>query len=419
MNPAPVILSEMSFRRMKSKDLPHVRMLSEIAIRLVRIATVFCVLLLFTPACRKEPPVPAAADVQAVAPADVASPAPAPAAGPTSFTPFAKVDETMPAALEIPGEGADLPLVVIIEAGSYECEYSRKAEPMLARLLAEFPEAARFYLHNPLAGQKQGYLLALAAVAAQKQGRFWEFHRLLMGGPPDLDEDRLLAYARKVGLDVPMFLRDMKRPEVKEYVEKSRTLTAALGLTGTPVFIVNGKVVMGLVEDHQPEPVAHPFHVDVGAVVGRDGDRANLVPSVAEDACVHAENLADSPVPLVHQVPDRCDDQRGYPALVHRSQCDDRLARTRRHDDLAASVDLLPGSQRFVLVVAEFGKLDPRPAERQRSGQCITNLPGQRATNRRVVASKTSPLPSPGVPLERSAQRFVRPRDHQRATVKG
>ena len=210
-------------------------------------------LLLLAAACRKEPPPPAAADVQAAATAEVAAAAPAAekVAEPTFFTPFARVDETMPAALEIPRDGADLPLVVIIEAGSYECEYTRKAEPVIAAVLAELPEVARFYLHNPLPGHKQGYLLALAATAAQKQGRFREFHRLLLAGPADLDEDRLLAYARKVGLDVPMFLRDMKRPEVKEYVEKSRTLTAALGLTGTPVFIINGKVVMGLIEEQK------------------------------------------------------------------------------------------------------------------------------------------------------------------------
>lgn len=157
----------------------------------------------------------------------------------------------MPAALEIPREGADLPLVVIIEAGSYECEYTRKAEPVVAELLAEFPDAARFYLHNPLPGHKQGYLLALAAVAAQKQGRFPEFHRLLMKSRGDLDEDRLLAFARKVDLDVPMFLKDLKRAEVKEYVEKSRTLAAALGLSGTPVFLVNGKLVLGLIDEEQ------------------------------------------------------------------------------------------------------------------------------------------------------------------------
>ncbi len=200
-------------------------------------------------ACSKEPPPPAAADLQAAASADVSEPAPV--VEPVSFSPFSKVDETMPAALEIPREGAELPLVVIIEAGSYECEYSRKAESMLAKVLADFPEAARFYLHNPLPGHKQGYLLALAAVAAQKQGRFLEFHRLLMKSSGELNEDRLLSFARKVGLDVPMFLKDLKRTEVKEYVERSRTLAAALGLLGTPVFLVNGKLVLGLIDEEQ------------------------------------------------------------------------------------------------------------------------------------------------------------------------
>jgi len=164
------------------------------------------------------------------------------------FSPFSLIDEADPALLEIPREGAERPLVVVIEAGAYQCEHTRKFEPIITSILSQQVDAARFFVHNPLPGHKKGYLLAVAASAAQRQGRFWEFHRQLMKSGPDVDEDRLLAMARRVGLDVPMFLKDLKREEVKEHVERNRTLVAALGLTGTPVFIVNGKLVLGRIE---------------------------------------------------------------------------------------------------------------------------------------------------------------------------
>jgi len=159
------------------------------------------------------------------------------------------IDDVDPAKLEIPRQGAAAPLVMILEAGSYECPYTRKAEPLIEKLLAEFPHAARYYLHNPLPGQKKGYLLALAASAAQRQGRFSELHRLLIGASSELDEDGLLALVRRAELDVSLFLKDMKREEIKQHVERNRALVAALGLTGTPLFIVNGKLVLGLPDE--------------------------------------------------------------------------------------------------------------------------------------------------------------------------
>lgn len=195
-------------------------------------------LLLSVPACNRHeeaPPSPTASGKD-VRPAPVVS---------LPFAPFSKVDENDPAALEMPRQGAEQPLVVIIEAGSYECGHTQRAEVGVQRLLAEVPEAARYYVHNPLPGHKKGYLLALAASAAQRQGLFGKFHSLLMASEAKVDEDRLLNLARKVGLDVPTFLKDMKREIFKEHVERHKALVAALGLTGTPVFIVNGRLVLG------------------------------------------------------------------------------------------------------------------------------------------------------------------------------
>jgi hypothetical protein len=98
-------------------------------------------------------PPAASADVQA-GPGTTARAGPR--AEPASFRPFALLDDADPAALEVPAEGAREPLVLIVEAGSYECPHTRKAEVMIAAVLKEFPDVARCWLHNPLPGQVLG-----------------------------------------------------------------------------------------------------------------------------------------------------------------------------------------------------------------------------------------------------------------------
>ena len=71
----------------------------------------------------------------------------------------------------------------------------------------------------------------------------------------------------------------------------------------------SGRAVMGLVEDHEAEAVADLLHVNVGAVVSRDRDRPHLAPPVSEHAGVEPQALPDPPLPLVHEIAERCDDE--------------------------------------------------------------------------------------------------------------
>lgn len=92
--------------------------------------------------------------------------------------------------------------------------------------------------------------------------------------------------------------------------------------------------VVLLVKDDQAEAGAHLVHVDVGAVVGRDGNRPDIEEVVAHDPGVKAQGSEDSPVPLVHQVSHRGYHQRGGLGLRHRRQRHFGFAGAGRHDDL-------------------------------------------------------------------------------------
>jgi len=85
----------------------------------------------------------------------------------------------------------------------------------------------------------------LAAVAAGKQGKFWEFHDRLFADQEQLNLEAYKTYARELGLDVARFEKDLADLEVKKAVEADKAEARSLGVTGTPGFFVNGRFLGG------------------------------------------------------------------------------------------------------------------------------------------------------------------------------
>ena len=88
-----------------------------------------------------------------------------------------------------------------------------------------------------------------AAVRMQDKGgkKYLEFHQKLLGGRGAADKTRALAVAKEVGLDVARIEKDMASDEVKAQIEESFKLAEALGLNGTPSYVVGPEVVVGAV----------------------------------------------------------------------------------------------------------------------------------------------------------------------------
>jgi protein-disulfide isomerase len=88
---------------------------------------------------------------------------------------------------------------------------------------------------------------ALAARAAQDQGKFWEYHDLLYenqsGG---FSEERLIELAREAGLDVERFEEDLASGRFEQAVAEDFREGQEMGITGTPTFIINGRVLAGM-----------------------------------------------------------------------------------------------------------------------------------------------------------------------------
>jgi protein-disulfide isomerase len=143
-----------------------------------------------------------------------------------------------------PARGAADAVVTIIEFADYECPYCGRLEPILQKLLKKHEKIARHHFLNfPLTQMHpKADAAARAAIAAKRQGKFWEMHDLLYERQERLDPESFPAWAGELGLDVEKFKQDLNSPEVsKELGEDLDQALTSLRLDGTPTLFINGR----------------------------------------------------------------------------------------------------------------------------------------------------------------------------------
>lgn len=84
-----------------------------------------------------------------------------------------------------------------------------------------------------------------AARCAGEAGRYWPYHDRLFAEQPAFERDDLLRYAVELGLDRTAFTRCLDERRFAQAVEADVAQARALGITGTPTFIVNGRTLVG------------------------------------------------------------------------------------------------------------------------------------------------------------------------------
>lgn len=134
--------------------------------------------------------------------------------------------------------------VTVAEFSDFYCSACKAAQPVLAQLKEQNKDKpVRFVFRNfPLAPSlsDERALPAHAAVAAQGQGKFWEYEAKLFENQPNLARDNLLKFAEELGMDRAAFEEAMGSDEVRDAVAQDRADAVGLGLTGTPTFFING-----------------------------------------------------------------------------------------------------------------------------------------------------------------------------------
>ena len=146
------------------------------------------------------------------------------------------------------GKGDTSAPVIIVAFSDFQCPYCSRVLPTLDQLIKDYPGKIRLYFrHNPLPFHQDAPLAAQAAVAAEKQGKFWEMHDKLFANQQSLKKVDLLRYAQEIGLDMTKFEADLESAETKQRVDGDLALAKKLGIQGTPNFMINGRPVRGAV----------------------------------------------------------------------------------------------------------------------------------------------------------------------------
>jgi protein-disulfide isomerase len=140
--------------------------------------------------------------------------------------------------------------VTFVEFFDYNCGYCKRAmadmldlmksDPKLRVVLKEFPVLSQ--------GSVEAAQVAVAVRMQDPSGRkYLDFHQKLLGGRGPADKARALAAAKDAGLDVGRIEKDLAGPEVRATIEENFKLADAMGMNGTPSYVIGKQIVVGAI----------------------------------------------------------------------------------------------------------------------------------------------------------------------------
>ena len=140
--------------------------------------------------------------------------------------------------------------VTFVEFFDYNCGYCKRAMSDMLTLMKDDSNLKIVLKEFPVLGpgSVEAARVAVAVRMQDKAGKkYLEFHQKLLGGRGEANKARALAVAKDVGMDMNRLQKDMQSPEVKATLQENFKLAEALGLNGTPSYVVGTDVVIGAV----------------------------------------------------------------------------------------------------------------------------------------------------------------------------
>jgi len=161
---------------------------------------------------------------------------------------------------------ADAP-VTIVEFSDFHCPFCIRVVPTLDRVQTVYDGQVKIvWKHLPqIALHPQAPGAHVASVAAQRQGKFWEFHDQVFNNTEERNMDAYRRYARDLGLDMERFEQDLLEPSNKETVDVDVAEAQLMQITATPAFFINGRYLRG----------AKPFE-DFAEMINEELERLGL-----------------------------------------------------------------------------------------------------------------------------------------------
>jgi protein-disulfide isomerase len=140
--------------------------------------------------------------------------------------------------------------VTFVEFFDYNCGYCKRAMSDMLTLMKDDPKLKVVLKEFPVLGpgSVEAAQVAVAVRMQDKSGqKYLEFHQKLLGGRGQADKAHALAAAKDAGMDMGRLEKDLNSPEVKATMEENFKLAEALGLNGTPSYVIGDDVVVGAV----------------------------------------------------------------------------------------------------------------------------------------------------------------------------
>jgi protein-disulfide isomerase len=162
-----------------------------------------------------------------------------------SQNPFKSENDKLKTDFE-PSLGAPGADVVLVEFSDFQCPYCSRAQPTLRKVRETYGEKVRFvFVDFPLDFHPLAQKAHEAAYCAEDQGKFWPMYDRLFSSEGKLDIANLKAYATELGLDAKAFGTCLDSGKHAERTETAMSEGARNGVTGTPAFFINGRMLVG------------------------------------------------------------------------------------------------------------------------------------------------------------------------------
>jgi protein-disulfide isomerase len=140
--------------------------------------------------------------------------------------------------------------VTFVEFFDYNCGYCKRAMSDMLTLMKDDPKLKVVLKEFPVLGpgSMEAAQVAVAVRMQDKSGqKYLDFHQKLLGGRGQADKAHAMAAAKDVGMNMAQLEKDMTSPEVKATIDENMKIAEALGLNGTPSYVIGSDVVVGAV----------------------------------------------------------------------------------------------------------------------------------------------------------------------------
>lgn len=137
----------------------------------------------------------------------------------------------------------DVSVVVFFD---YACPYCRQGHADISKLVAADPGVRIVYRDFPVLSPASEEA-AMASLSAAQQGRYGRFHNTMFETAGKVSHERTIAMVRTAGLDEMRTAKDLNAPLLKAEIKKNLELGRALGLTGTPSYVIGNQILSGAV----------------------------------------------------------------------------------------------------------------------------------------------------------------------------